>query len=269
MFERYTERARRVIFFARYETSEVGSTAIQTEHLLLGLLREDARLLTHFLGPSAPQLIRDAVAARLTRQEKIPEHVDLPLSNECRRILAYAAEESERLAQPQSMQRIGVEHLLLGIMREERCTAAQILADHGLQLERVREQLARLPVLVDVGSPQLWPRVIDGKHLTLKDALAKIPGSEGQRFAELFSYASLSVEIYAPRGTDPQTPHTRDEAYIVVAGSGEFVFGDQRVTFTAGDFLFAPAGAVHRFENFTDDLVVWVIFYGPEGGETP
>ncbi|HVF26591.1 MAG TPA: cupin domain-containing protein, partial [Pyrinomonadaceae bacterium] len=80
-------------------------------------------------------------------------------------------------------------------------------------------------------------------------------------------HGSLSVEIYAPRGTDPQQPHTRDEAYIVVQGSGEFINSDTHHPFGTGDFLFVPAGVEHRFVNFTDNLVVWVIFYGPEGGE--
>ena len=101
----------------------------------------------------------------------------------------------------------------------------------------------------------------------IKDALARLPGPQGERFAELFKHGTLSVEIYAPKGNDPQKPHTRDEVYIVVSGRGEFLFGNQRVNFGTGDFLFASAGVVHRFENFTDDLVVWVIFYGPEGGE--
>lgn len=103
--------------------------------------------------------------------------------------------------------------------------------------------------------------------IELRQALARIPTKDGKRFAELFKHGTLSVEIYAPRGSDPQGPHTRDEGYIVVRGSGEFVSGDQRASFGAGDFLFAPAGIMHRFENFTDDLAVWVIFYGPEGGE--
>lgn len=107
---------------------------------------------------------------------------------------------------------------------------------------------------------------IPGKVLEFQQALARIPDAEGKRFAELFKHGTLSVEIYAPRGSDPQHPHTRDEAYIVVHGSGEFVFADQRAKFGPGDFLFAPAGVVHQFENFTDDLAVWVIFYGPEGG---
>jgi mannose-6-phosphate isomerase-like protein (cupin superfamily) len=99
------------------------------------------------------------------------------------------------------------------------------------------------------------------------EALALLPGAGGERFATVLEHGSLVVEIYAPRGRDPQQPHTRDEAYVVVAGSGQFVNGDERHPFGPGDFLFVPAGVAHRFEDFTEDLVVWVIFYGPEGGE--
>lgn len=85
----------------------------------------------------------------------------------------------------------------------------------------------------------------------------------------MFEHGTLSVELYAPRGIDPQQPHTRDEVYIVVRGSGTFVHGNRRDRFSPEDFLFVPAGVPHRFENFTDDLLVWVLFYGPEGGEKP
>jgi mannose-6-phosphate isomerase-like protein (cupin superfamily) len=102
---------------------------------------------------------------------------------------------------------------------------------------------------------------------TVAEALERLPGPEGQRFASVFRHGSLEVEIYAPRGTDPQQPHTRDEVYFVVTGTGEFVCGDTRRTFGPGDILFAAAGAAHRFENFSGDLTVWVLFYGPEGGE--
>jgi len=99
------------------------------------------------------------------------------------------------------------------------------------------------------------------------EALARISTSDGKRFARIFAHGTLEVEFYAPRGTDPQTPHTRDEVYVVVSGQGTFVNGDARHPFGPGDFLFVPAGVVHRFEEFTDDLAVWVLFYGPEGGE--
>ena len=104
-------------------------------------------------------------------------------------------------------------------------------------------------------------------RVSVAEALARLPGAGGERFAEVFGHGSLSVEIYAPRGADPQQPHTRDEAYVVVSGSGGFVNGDERQRVAPGDFLFVPAGVVHRFENFTEDLTVWVVFYRPEGGE--
>ncbi len=102
------------------------------------------------------------------------------------------------------------------------------------------------------------------RRVTVADALARLPGPGGERFAPVLEDGSLLVEIYAPRGRDPQQPHTRDELYVVVEGRGEFVNGDAREAFGPGDVLFVPAGVVHRFENFTDDLTVWVIFYGPE-----
>jgi mannose-6-phosphate isomerase-like protein (cupin superfamily) len=106
-------------------------------------------------------------------------------------------------------------------------------------------------------------------RLTVGDALARLPGPAGERYVELFRHGTLSVELYAPRGHDPQTPHTRDEVYVVVTGRGEFVNDGARQRFGPGDLLFVPAQVEHRFENFTDDLAVWVVFYGPEGGEVP
>ena len=108
---------------------------------------------------------------------------------------------------------------------------------------------------------------MDKGRITVAHALARLPGPKGERFAAVFQRGSLTVEIYAPRGSDPQKPHTRDEVYVVVRGSGEFITGLDRHNFGPGDFLFVAAGVEHRFVNFSDDLIVWVIFYGPEGGE--
>jgi mannose-6-phosphate isomerase-like protein (cupin superfamily) len=104
-------------------------------------------------------------------------------------------------------------------------------------------------------------------HLTLSDALAHFPGPAGERYVELLRHGTLSVELYAPRVHDPQTPHTRDEVYVVATGHGQFRNGADRHPFGPGDVLFVPAGVTHRFEEFSDDLAVWVFFYGPEGGE--
>jgi ATP-dependent Clp protease ATP-binding subunit ClpC len=140
MFERYTEKARRVIFFARYEASQFGSPYIETEHLLLGLLREDKALTNRFLRQhSSVDSIRKQIEGHTTIREKVSTSVDLPLSNECKRVLAYAAEEAERL----SHKHIGTEHLLLGLLREEKCFAAEMLHERGLKLQIIREEMQR------------------------------------------------------------------------------------------------------------------------------
>ena len=142
MFERYTEKARRVIFFARYEASHFGSPYIETEHLLLGLLREDKALSNRFLRSRASvESIRKQIEDHTTVREHVSTSVDLPLSNEGKRVLAYAAEEAERLAH----KHIGTEHMLLGLLREEKCFAAEILRERGLRLSSVREDLAHSP----------------------------------------------------------------------------------------------------------------------------
>jgi len=140
MFERYTEKARRVIFFARYEACQFGSPYIETEHLLLGLLREDKLLANRFLRSQANiESIKKQIEAQTTTREKVPTSVDLPLSTECKRVLAYAAEEAERLGH----KHIGTEHLLLGLLREDKCFAAELLHERGLRLNQVREEIAR------------------------------------------------------------------------------------------------------------------------------
>jgi len=142
MFERYTEKARRVIFFARYEASQFGAPYIETEHLLLGLLREDKALTNRFLRSHASvESIRKQIESHTVIRERIATSVDLPLSNECQRILAYGAEEAERLGHTH----IGTEHLLLGLLRENGCFAASILTERGVRLEDTRQELARAP----------------------------------------------------------------------------------------------------------------------------
>ena len=97
--------------------------------------------------------------------------------------------------------------------------------------------------------------------------MKRLHGPGGKPFAELFTHGSLSIEIYAPKGRDLQSPHSKDEVYVVASGSGTFVCGQERTPFSPGDLLFVPARMPHRFEDFGDDFSVWVVFYGPEGGE--
>jgi ATP-dependent Clp protease ATP-binding subunit ClpA len=153
MFERYTEYARRTIFFGRYEASQFGSPYIETEHLLLGLLREDKVLANRLLGsPTAVESIRKQIERHTPPREKTLFSVDLPLSHECMRVLAYGSEEAQRL----NDQHIGTEHLLLGLLREQKCFAAQLLGGQGLTLDSVREQVEHSkPMAAESGSASL------------------------------------------------------------------------------------------------------------------
>ena len=142
MFERYTERARRVLFFARYEASQLGSISIETEHLLLGLIREGKGLTSRIFARSNLSLehIRKQIESRTVFREKVSTSVEIPFSGESKRLLQFAAEEADRLLHNY----IGTEHLLLGILREERSVAAKILMEKGMRLNSVREHIVAL-----------------------------------------------------------------------------------------------------------------------------
>jgi mannose-6-phosphate isomerase-like protein (cupin superfamily) len=115
---------------------------------------------------------------------------------------------------------------------------------------------------------QLW-------HTTLANALAKLPLPANEKWqlgvwdTPVITHGTMTVEIFAPKETDFQTPHEQDELYIIVSGTGEFVRAGETVTFAPGDVIFVPAHMEHRFTQFTPDFVTWVVFYGAKGGEVP
>jgi mannose-6-phosphate isomerase-like protein (cupin superfamily) len=102
---------------------------------------------------------------------------------------------------------------------------------------------------------------------TPEEFLAKLPlpadekWREGVWFTNAFAKNDFELEFFAPRGRDYQTPHEKDEIYVVVSGAGEFVKANERINFKAGDVLFVAAGIEHRFENFSEDFAAWVIFF--------
>ena len=108
---------------------------------------------------------------------------------------------------------------------------------------------------------------------TAAELLQRLPGKVtpewpmGERFVEAFKHGSMSVELYAPRGIDPQTPHAQDELYFILTGTGVLSIGGARHTFEPGACFFVAAGVEHRFESFSDDFATWVVFWGPKGGE--
>ncbi len=151
MFERYTERSRRVIFFARYEALQYGSPVIAPEHILLGLMREDKTIAArYFPGRRATTVdtVRREVEERIVLRDRIPQSAELHLAPETKRILFYASEESRHLKN----RHIGPEHLLLGMAREENSIAAEILLLFGLRIQEVRDEIAR-----QSGMPHVQP----------------------------------------------------------------------------------------------------------------
>jgi mannose-6-phosphate isomerase-like protein (cupin superfamily) len=104
------------------------------------------------------------------------------------------------------------------------------------------------------------------RHWTLLEAANRVRGGSRIPSAGLFENGNIRLRIYAPRGSDWQATHSQDELYIIARGSGRFFNGTRRHSFRAGDALFVPAGVDHRFEAFTDDLLVWVVFFGPGDG---
>jgi ATP-dependent Clp protease ATP-binding subunit ClpC len=139
MFERYVDRARRVIFFARYEASALASSSIDTEHLLLGLLREGAGTAGKVFKRTGLtyEVVRRDVEARGRPQTPTPTSVDMPLSSEAMLVLQHAGEEAKQMGAPN----VDTEHLLLGLLRESESLAADILTSKGLRLEDVRKEV--------------------------------------------------------------------------------------------------------------------------------
>ena len=191
MFERYTEKARRVIFFARYEASNYGSKTIAPEHLLLGLVREDKTLANRFFTARSSfnaDLIRQEIEGRTVRREKLPQTMELALTPETKRVLIFAFEESDRLQN----RYIGTEHLLLGLLREERSMAAEILFERGLRLSAVRELIMDqngVRAAQKTGAPNLEEFCRDLTEAAYRDRLDPLVGRqpEIERIVEILS----------------------------------------------------------------------------------
>jgi ketosteroid isomerase-like protein len=181
MFQRYTEKSRRVIFFARYEAGNYGSRYIETEHLLLGLLREDRALSKWFPGESNVEPgIRSEIEKRITRGEHISTSVEIPLTAECNKVLTLAAEASERLGH----RLVEPEHILIGILRVESSLAAQILIARGVKANPIQEQLAKPPGPEYQGPPRT------SAFLTLDSFLA---GFKGPSSGELILFFAMNA----------------------------------------------------------------------------
>ena len=257
MFDRYTEKARRVIFFARCEASRYGSPSIETEHILLGLVREDRAPMTRFLGETDfASEIRTEIERRITARERIPTSVEVPLTAECRQILDFAAEEADRLGQ----RSVETEHLLLGMLRMEGSLAAQILQARGLKLAQIRQplqeiagatskpqrQTGALPKLEDFlsglkrrGSEELLPFFAKNAHFV--DASGKVWNREeiGRHFETLFILYAKKNAAYVIEG---MVQDRKDVVVAVVLWKNAILASMERVWMHRMSIILVPEG---------------------------
>jgi ATP-dependent Clp protease ATP-binding subunit ClpC len=187
MFERYTERARRVIFFARYEASALGSSSIDTEHLLLGLLREGGSLTARIFKriQLSHHGVCQEIEARTTHRETISTSVDMPLSLAAKRVLGYASGETERAAS----ENIDSEHILLGLLCEADSVAAEILRGKGLRLEHLREEVRAN------ARPHVEPPSPNEAFQKLSDFLRQLEARGATYHVRAFHKEGLRVEV--------------------------------------------------------------------------
>jgi hypothetical protein len=228
MFERYTEKARRVVFFARYEASHFGSPYVETEHLLLGIVRENKALMTRAIPHFGAESIRQEIEKATVIRAKIPTSVDLPLSNESKRVLAYAAEEAYFL----SHHHIGSEHLFLGLLREQACFAARLLQERGVTLETARETVKKTPEgffdadsiggAIGVGSGGGGERLRAETRVVMRRSIIFQNEADGTNCGETFSIDVPRVgdEVVMPqlRGRVTKVVYAYEEADYEVGG---------------------------------------------------
>jgi len=193
MFERYTEKARRVIFFARYEASQYGSPYIDTEHLLLGLLREDPALVKRFLGGvETKNTIRTEIEKHISPRERISTSVEMPLTEDCKKVLRAAAEEADRLGH----RHVGTEHLLLGMSQLEDTLAAQILHARGVRLAMLREEVAKARSVEGIKPPL---KRSETAIATLHSFLAGLKWLKAEDVLAFFAETAQFVDVHGKR----------------------------------------------------------------------
>jgi ATP-dependent Clp protease ATP-binding subunit ClpC len=281
MFEKFTEKARRVIFFSRYEAQQYGSAHIESEHLLLGLLREDKALVNRFLRQQGSiEPIRGEIEAAITIGERKQGSIEVPLSIHGKRILNMAVEESERLG----VKHVSTEHLLLGILREEKGVGAQILSKRGLKLSDIRTELSRKAAeptskpssLLDKNSRDLTQAATDGQLNPLVGRAEELEGlievlcSRKNKnpilIGERGSGKTAIVEGLAQRIADGEVPHSLEDKrilaldpHLVGAWIRDRQNGEERLNALVAALLNTPSAIL-----FVDELQT--LFLGAASG---
>jgi hypothetical protein len=198
MFERYTEKARRAVFFARYEASQYGSPYIETEHLLLGLCREDRALRGILKDTASASEIRVEIERRIVRGQRLTTSVEVPLSAEVKKVLHFATEEADRLGQ----RHVGTEHMLLAILRMEDSLGAQVAAARGLKAKELREKLAKGSLPMSSLPVSFWKPslpILEDLLPVLEDFLAGLKCRSADDLLPSFAKNAQVVDVHGKR----------------------------------------------------------------------
>ncbi len=235
MFERYTENSRKAIFFARYEACQTGSEHIETEHLLLGLLRTDEALALRLLKPPENvESIRQQIYKHIPVRKKISTSVDLPLSSECKRILAYGAEEAER----RNTRHIEPEHLLFGLLREEKCLAARIMLEHGVLLSLLKNEKADRPVKSSSPPGDFRDLTAEARIGSLSPLIGR--EHEMERAIQILSRRTRNNAVLVGESGVGKNAIVEGLAQRMAEGAAAPLLTDRRVLAMDADALFGP-----------------------------
>ena len=254
MFERYTEKARRTIFFARHEASNFGSPFIETEHLLLGLLHEDQALTKRLLDAHASiASIRSQIEQHTPARERISTPLDLPLTHECRRVLTYAAEEASLLKHDY----VGTEHLVLGLLREDKSFAAKILTEHGTKLKAMRKELSHTV------PPQDLPKPGPPRHI----GSLKIWTTLG-RFELALKVADVNVSLafYMKLGFHCAGGDPKNGVVVVQNGTCRIALHQEHITENSLNFRGKDVSVIAGELQAAGVEFTKPLFTGPDGG---
>ena len=196
MFQRFTEKARRVVFFARFEASRYGSPSIETEHLLLGLMREDPGLITTFVGhPDFVAWIREDIEERITLREPISTALEMPLAADCKKVLNLACEEADRL----NHRSVETGHLLIALLEVKKSTASDVLKARGVKAIEVREKLAKrveiTPGLVTTSGSRIDQRWHEKARLALDSFLAGLKWHKADELIKSFAENAQLIDV--------------------------------------------------------------------------